>query len=318
MANKPMKSITLPGLEDTYTFLQNDTTLSIEGAAADAKTTGDAISIMQTKVDTAEDTVDTLEGTVSTLEGTVSTLGTKVDTVEDKVDAVEDGLEAIVNSEVAVSGNTPVVVADKGKHYICGTVASLSFTPSHSGICSVRFTSGVSATSLTVPSTIQWPSWFDPSSLETNTIYELNIQNGLYGVVGKWGPIVDYGGIPVFLDNARFARANGTASDVVADPDWFIAGWADSGSSTTKAYTYFRSAATSETVEQQGAWRTFDDKSGTSVDWWAASTGSSASTPTINSSGQYILFSVYKPDAHKFFLKQGDTYLLKANDIVAQ
>jgi hypothetical protein len=44
MANKPMKSITFPGLEDTYTFVQDDTTLSVSGAAADAKVTGDKIS----------------------------------------------------------------------------------------------------------------------------------------------------------------------------------------------------------------------------------------------------------------------------------
>lgn len=44
MANKPMKSITLPGLEDTYTFVQADNTLTQSGKAADAKVTGDAIS----------------------------------------------------------------------------------------------------------------------------------------------------------------------------------------------------------------------------------------------------------------------------------
>lgn len=44
MATKPMKSLKLPGLEDTYTFLQNDATLTQSGKAADAKVTGDAIA----------------------------------------------------------------------------------------------------------------------------------------------------------------------------------------------------------------------------------------------------------------------------------
>ena len=44
MANVPIKSITFPGLEDTYTFLQDDTTLSVSGAAADAKVVGDALN----------------------------------------------------------------------------------------------------------------------------------------------------------------------------------------------------------------------------------------------------------------------------------
>lgn len=44
MANKPIKSIKYPGLSDTYTFAQIDTTLSQSGHAADAKKTGDAIT----------------------------------------------------------------------------------------------------------------------------------------------------------------------------------------------------------------------------------------------------------------------------------
>lgn len=44
MANKPMKSIKLPTLDDTYTFTQVDSTLSTAGKAADAKATGDEIT----------------------------------------------------------------------------------------------------------------------------------------------------------------------------------------------------------------------------------------------------------------------------------
>lgn len=51
MANRPAKTIKFPGLEHTYTFLQDDTTLSVAGEAADAKATGDALAAVQTQVD---------------------------------------------------------------------------------------------------------------------------------------------------------------------------------------------------------------------------------------------------------------------------
>lgn len=41
MANIPLKSIKFPGLDDTYTVPQVDSTLSTPGNAADAKETGD-------------------------------------------------------------------------------------------------------------------------------------------------------------------------------------------------------------------------------------------------------------------------------------
>ena len=44
MANKPLKTIKFPGLADTYTIPQIDTTLAVSGRAADAKATGDAIA----------------------------------------------------------------------------------------------------------------------------------------------------------------------------------------------------------------------------------------------------------------------------------
>jgi hypothetical protein len=30
------------------------------------------------------------------------------------------------------------------------------------------------------------PDWFDPTALEANTIYEINIIDGVYGVVASW------------------------------------------------------------------------------------------------------------------------------------
>ena len=44
MANKPLKSIKFPGLNDTYTVPEVDATLATTGAAADAKKVGDEIN----------------------------------------------------------------------------------------------------------------------------------------------------------------------------------------------------------------------------------------------------------------------------------
>lgn len=88
--------------------------------------------------------------------------------------------------EHGVSGTDPVIVAQNGHKYFCGPVSTLTFTPSSRGMCSVRFTSGTSATILNVTSEIKWPSWFNPDSLETNTTYELIVSDNTLGVVGTW------------------------------------------------------------------------------------------------------------------------------------
>lgn len=96
-----------------------------------------------------------------------------------------DNKETAINN-VEVSGVSPVIVAESNTIYNCGEVTSLSFTPCASGICDVRFTSGSTVTVLTIPNTVKFPNSFDPTSLETNTIYEINILDGIYGVVTSW------------------------------------------------------------------------------------------------------------------------------------
>lgn len=85
-----------------------------------------------------------------------------------------------------VTGSTPVISAASNTLYICGECSTLSFTPAASGISGVIFESGSTPTVLTVPNTVIWPGWFDPTSLETDTIYELSVVDGIYGVVCAW------------------------------------------------------------------------------------------------------------------------------------
>lgn len=88
--------------------------------------------------------------------------------------------------EVPVEGSTPVITGADGTRYICGECSTLSITPPAKGIISVVFESGSTPTVLTVPNTVEWTSDFDPTSLEANTVYELNIADGTLGVVAQW------------------------------------------------------------------------------------------------------------------------------------
>ncbi|HAE24587.1 MAG TPA: hypothetical protein DCG33_04540 [Prevotellaceae bacterium] len=89
-----------------------------------------------------------------------------------------------VGSVVTVSGTTPTITALSGVRYVCGEVATLDITPCASGICDIVFTSGSTATVLTLPNTVKFPDGtFTP---EANTTYEINIMDGVYGAVMAW------------------------------------------------------------------------------------------------------------------------------------
>ena len=83
---------------------------------------------------------------------------------------------------VEVTGRTPTITAQANTRYVCGELDTLDFTPSATGICDVIFTSGTTATVLTLPSTVKMPSGF---SVAADTVYELNFLAGL-GVYQTW------------------------------------------------------------------------------------------------------------------------------------
>lgn len=99
---------------------------------------------------------------------------------------------AEINPVVTVSGTTPSITGTANTRYVCGEVATLSITAPASGCIDVVFQSGSTATVLTVSSAksgvtaIKWANSFDPTSLDANTTYELNILDGEWGVAGSW------------------------------------------------------------------------------------------------------------------------------------
>lgn len=120
-----------------------------------------------------------------------STQASSSNTVGTFTDSAKSAINTMLNGAVSVTGTTPTITGLAGLHYICGEVSTLSVTAPETGCIDVVFTSGSTATVLTVTSakantTIKWANGFDPTSLDANTTYEINILNGEFGVAGSW------------------------------------------------------------------------------------------------------------------------------------
>lgn len=96
---------------------------------------------------------------------------------------------AEMNTSMVVEtiSDTDVTITGLDNHrYMCGEVTSISITPPASGTIDVVFTSGSTVAVLTIPNTVKLPDWFDPTALDTDTVYEINICDGIYGTVMMW------------------------------------------------------------------------------------------------------------------------------------
>lgn len=130
-----------------------------------------------TTVTALSDYVDTQLATkASTATATASADGLMSAQDKSKLDAV--------GSVVTVSGATPAITAVSGVRYVCGEVATLDFTPCATGICDVVFTSGSTPTVVILPNTVKFPD--GAFTAEANKTYEINILDGVYGVVMSW------------------------------------------------------------------------------------------------------------------------------------
>ena len=114
-----------------------------------------------------------------------NTVGTYTDSAKDAIKSML-GIDLASGNIQNVSGTTVTITGESNARYICGEVATITITPPATGTLIVRFTSGSTATVLTLPNTVKMPVWFDSTSLEEDTIYELSITDGVYGAVMSW------------------------------------------------------------------------------------------------------------------------------------
>ena len=119
-----------------------------------------------------------------------STSGMSSSAVGQYPESAKSAISTMLGGSVAVSGSTPSITAKPGIRYVCGECSTLDITTPASGIIDVVFESGSTPTVLTITPptgmTMKWANGFDPTALEANTVYEINIMDGVYGVVGSW------------------------------------------------------------------------------------------------------------------------------------
>ena len=113
--------------------------------------------------------------------------GGSVTSVNGKTGAVmltaADVGSAEAETAVAVSGATPTITPAPNTIYKCGEVASLTISnPTATGAYSIVFTSGSTATDLSIPPELKMPDGF---TVEANKRYEINVSAG-WAVAGSW------------------------------------------------------------------------------------------------------------------------------------
>ena len=164
-------------VEGLETAVQSKADIQTVSALADAVNDldSDVQGLQTSKADKSD--VDTqLAGKASTATATASADGLMSSQDKSKLDAV--------GSVVTVSGTAPVITAVSGVRYVCGEVATLDFTPCATGICDVVFTSGSTPTVVILPNTVKFSD--GSFTAEANKTYEINILDGVYGVVMSW------------------------------------------------------------------------------------------------------------------------------------
>lgn len=129
-----------------------------------------------------------------------------------------------------------------------------------------------------------------------------------------FGALPTIGGLPVLLDNA--ALNGGTSvkwnEDYSVDNDYFVTGWYDTGSTTSKNYRF---AGVKRRGSLYNYLRWYNDKTGNNVDYWGANNDSEK--VITNTPGRFVVATVYKPKAADFYLycDTDQRYIIRGSNV---
>lgn len=117
-------------------------------------------------------------------------------------------------------------------------------------------------------------------------------------------------GIPVLINNARYLGSDGKFDSYTYDPDFFLAGWFDTGSSNSKSYTY-----NALFTDISACFRIFNDKSASSYDWWGINKWDDPRT--MRTAGRYIVIPIRKAIADRSYMydNTNQRYLFKGKNV---
>ena len=108
-------------------------------------------------------------------------------------ESAKSAISTMLSGSVSVSGSTPTINALPGVSYECGEVSTLDIAVPESGCFDVAFESGSTPTALSIPMPtgyeLIWENGFDPTNLDANTVYEINLRllgTRWLGVAGQW------------------------------------------------------------------------------------------------------------------------------------
>ena len=119
--------------------------------------------------------IETVEA--DNLTDAVNILGEDVSDLKNAIDQKE-----AKTTYTTLSGTTVTQTGEDHVMYLCGELATLSFTAPATGITAIRFTSGTTATVVTLTGITMPDDW---TGAEANKTYEINVLDGK-GVYASW------------------------------------------------------------------------------------------------------------------------------------
>lgn len=112
MANVPLKTIKFPGLANTYTVPQIDTTLAVLGFAAESKTVGDRFKEIEKVNKLLDDNIPNTTQEYTFADGAVSQIVHKSGNTTVRTDVFTYSADSITETRTLAAGGTLTIVTN--------------------------------------------------------------------------------------------------------------------------------------------------------------------------------------------------------------